>query len=234
MSRLVSERAQLATLHAQVVRNISEKDRLIEDTKAEQRTVQDELAALGAVGCEKIVDLAALGLDQAPAAIRQLAGTLLEQLRQLSAIVTAGPAAMAELVANTAVGGQGSLEPKIVLPPAAVQVSVPAVDAAWVPIPAPPPTLANIGGLGTQVAATAKDSPMAEDDEEAFGSPAASAGAGRDKSRSPVGGDASRRRLGFSQVSGSEAATLAATSAELRGANANSSETAAVAGRQSG
>ena len=185
---------------------------------------------MGGIQVGQGFDLTAIGLDQAPPAIRALAVTLLEQLKQLSAIVVAGPAAVAELIAgNVPVAAEGSLPgPRVVLPPesgvaqanagfqaAAAGTSIgagPQAAAAspalatgtWLALPGvlAAGLLGSLGGLKPTLIESAGS--------EAFGSPMGFVSADREKSRTPEGGRPSRRRriVARSKGGGFEAAEL--------------------------
>ncbi len=80
--------------HASVVNGISETDKLIEAPQSEHMTVQEELALVGpGVTKETTFDLSTIGWATAPLQIQASAATLIEQLKQLSAFVIAGPSA---------------------------------------------------------------------------------------------------------------------------------------------
>ena len=219
--KLTLDRATLVEQHACIVKGISDKDKQLAETKDEQRVVQEELAKMGGVQAGQGFDLTAIGLDQAPPAIRALAVTLLEQLKQLSAIVVAGPAAVQQLIAgnmpNIAEGSPAG--PRVVLPPTAgvaqanagfqaAAAGTPLGAAAATPIGAGPHAASASpgleGALCTTLALPGVLSAGSRNlggfkptliDSEAFGSPMGSASAAeREKSRTPEGGRPSRRR----------------------------------------
>ena len=218
--KLTLDRAALVEQHAWVVKEISDKDKQLAETKDEQRVVQEELAKMGGVQARQGFDLTAIGLDQAPPAIRALAVTLLEQLKQLSAIVVAGPAAVDQLIAGNmpTAAAASHAGPRFVLPPSAgvaqanagfqaAAAGTPLGSAAATPIGAGPHAASASPGIGGILGTLALPGFLSAGsrnlggiqptlvDSEVFGSPMGSpAAAEREKSRTPEGGRPSRRR----------------------------------------
>ena len=202
IGKLSEEKQALVKQHASIVSAISERDRLLETAHAEHRMVQEELSKLA--GCttnsEAAFQLEAFGLGQAPQQIRDLATTLLLQIRQLAAVVMAGS------TIQPAAGLDGHAA-SLVLPPslAATAATVAqateqsgggaavfkptAGGAAWVPVPPPPPVMPT----GRAAATAAASKAVGEDDDE-FGSACGSPNTnGRNKSRSPRNAIGSKR-----------------------------------------